>query len=192
MKKRVVTILIVVALLFSPLAVGAATSVEVQNKIKELLALVAKLQAQLDILLAEQAKTTNPNLVKGTAGVDVYKTERQISDIETYLNKVTKEFEDGDNIFSQSKLDSLVRGVDSVALFDESVQAFVGNQVTVSGKGLSGNVIIHFSDDYSLKNQKANSFGRVTFEMPNIPKGSYDLIISTSSGVSNAINLIVQ
>lgn len=194
-KKIIIGGLLGLALL-SPLALRAQTVDEVKAQlIQQLLTLIAELQAQLDELIAAQGgsvnTTANSNLVKGTNGIDVYATDKKIADVgEAFEDQVKKLAKNG-GTFDQAALDKLAAGVGTVALLGESVSGRVGEKITVSGQSLSGSITVHFSDDYSLKNQ-SSFLNKVTFTMPNIPKGTYDLVVSTSAGVSNSINLIVQ
>ena len=184
--------------LLSPFALRAQTLDQVKAQlISQLLELISQLQTQLDILIAERDGTsvvtnTNSNLVSGTNGVDVYETDKKIADVGDYLDGIADDFAKTGSGPSLSKVQSLSSGIDSVILFGESQTSVVGGKVTLSGQGLSGSITVHFSDDYSLKNQGANSFGQVVFTVPNIPKGTYDLIVSNNKGVSNSIDLIVQ
>ncbi|MEK7552419.1 MAG: IPT/TIG domain-containing protein [Patescibacteria group bacterium] len=70
--------------------------------------------------------------------------------------------------------------------FISSYSGLPGSTITLSGGGFTptGN-IVHFGDDYEIKNLNSSSNGIITFTVPtDIAKGRYDVFVSNKKGKS--------
>lgn len=195
-KKFFIGGLLGLVLLF-PFAARAQTLDQVKAQlIQTLLTLIAELQAQLDELIAAQggavSTSTTSNLITGTNGVDVYKTDRKIKEVQDAFEDAVDAYADNGGVFDINAINTMAANVFTIVLYGESVSGEVGKTVSISGQSIYGSVTVHFSDDYSLLNQSVNTSGNIVFTVPDIPKGTYDLIVSTNSGVSNSLDLIVK
>jgi peptidoglycan hydrolase-like protein with peptidoglycan-binding domain len=63
--------------------------------------------------------------------------------------------------------------------------------VSITGSGISANSVVYFGTNYIVRSIVQDSFGRYSFSVPSIPRGSYDVAIKTGNAISNTSTFVI-
>ena len=127
--------------------------------------------------------------VTPTDAIDIYQTDEKIAALSENItqkinsaiaSKTTPDLSDLSNI-----------KFTAVTIFQISAHSGgAGTNVTISGRGFTSNNTIYFGPHYLIKNIPSNGT-TLSFTVPPLPVGRYDIVVSNNTGISSSIFFVV-
>ncbi len=133
------------------------------------------------------------NKIRPNEAINIYQTDQKITDfqqrINTELNAAVQQSRVPDLSFASTSNPALFS---PVLLFElKPVVVKAGDTVYINGMGLTTNNNIYFGSDYIVRNISGIA-GVLSFKVPAIPNGRYDIAIKNASGQSNTTSLVIN
>lgn len=135
--------------------------------------------------------TNQPISLDNTApNVDIYATDRKLNqisgDIMSGINQSLASGATPNDDYSAYKIDAntvFIKGI-------SAQQGPVGTSVNIQGNGLTAQSMIYFGQTHAVK-ATLDASGSLTFIVPAVPLGRYDIAAVSNSGVSNTVVFVV-
>lgn len=135
-------------------------------------------------------------LVKDTEKIDIYTGDKMIASVQ---DRITAAINTGINTYIASQnVESIhmpsitAADVPSISLGVPAPRSGApGAIIALSGKGISANSVIYFGNTYIVRTIHKDSLGNLSFKVPSIPHGRYDVAARTGSSVSNTTPFII-
>jgi peptidoglycan hydrolase-like protein with peptidoglycan-binding domain len=128
-------------------------------------------------------KSIVPTLVDDTTRIDIYSTDKAIENIQnTIVSRVNSAIaikSIGEINVNDQKIASQV-----ILLGLSSYEGKPGTLIKVSGKGITDKTSLYFGPNYVFKDLPLLT-DTLTFTVPQLPPGRYDIALKNSNGISN-------
>jgi len=125
--------------------------------------------------------------------IDIYQKDKQYEDIQAQIvakinNAIKNRLPAGD-----LQLDEIKSINNNVAITELSVNiGRVGDVVTINGLGFTSiNNNVYIGNTYIIRNLPVQA-GTISFKVPPIPSGRYDIVIKNNNGISNSTFFIIS
>lgn len=153
------------------------------NELRELIAVLIREQQQASGLSADNLTDQLLGANRGSNGVDVY----AVRDARKARQKALENSAKSGGSLSQfsSPLSRIF-----ISIGDGKFEVVRGETLVIEGAGFLERNTIHFGDEFYVP-RVSRSLGRLEIEVPNIPAGVYDIIVSNADGVSDAYKIAV-
>lgn len=129
-------------------------------------------------------------LVKDDEKIDIYAGDKKLSDVQQkFLSAINAAIAAGS---APSMPTVAVTDVPDVVIETVSSHSGLpGSRISIATKGISEEGSVYFGNEYIVRAVKRDSTGNLSFTVPPIPPGLYDLAIKSAGTISNTALFVV-
>lgn len=187
MKKTILFVFIVFAIMFLP-------SVSNAQSISELQRLVSNLLQQVDLLrqaitLMNQLPQNDQFVVDfvNDKSINLYSTDEKLKSLQNYVvREVKKGSPDADVLSKYNQINEPI-------IFSLSNNfAKSGQVVSVEGQNMNSVSKVYFGEGFFTDSITSNTLNKVSFLVPQIPPDKYDLAVLNKNGLSNTTTFVLK
>lgn len=133
------------------------------------------------------------NKVTAAERIDIYAGDKMLANIKNKILTALNESIASRDTATATMPTIAAADMPSVVVGAFTPQAGVpGSRITISGRGIRGDSVVYFGNDYIVRSVKAEYSGNFSFIVPSIPPGLYDIAIRTGSAVSNTALFVIR
>jgi hypothetical protein len=132
-------------------------------------------------------------IVRESEKIDIYSTDKTMQNTKDEITKrINSSLAARASALSISDIMDTTSGdVSTVIISKINPQiARKGSVVTIAGRGFDGSSTIYIGNNYIIRNPNRTA-STLSFSLPDLPAGKYDVVVKTNRGLSNTIFLVV-